>query len=128
MSTDGALSLFLLHRWTQSHLFHSPMPYSCIISMSVFTCLTCLLSDKNGCLLFNVLSTGPALTHALDWECGCRYHAEMPTFHQSCQSMKAKMKITVSVCEGIMKIRHKMGVLAGKGNFISFHICTFSDS
>lgn len=52
VSTDGALSvslsLFLCHRWTQSHLFLSHMPYSCIISVSVCARLTCLLSHKMG--------------------------------------------------------------------------------
>lgn len=56
VSTDGALSLslclspslsiFLCHRWTQSHLFLSHMPYSYIISVSVCERLTCLLWHK----------------------------------------------------------------------------------
>lgn len=90
-STDGALSLFLLHRWTQSHLVHSPMPYSCKISVSVFTCLTCLLSDKNGCLASPGLALAHGAAHEV-WHNGfC--HVEMSTFYQSIIPLRPKWKL-----------------------------------
>lgn len=81
---SASLSLFLCHRWTQSHLFLSHMPYSYIISVSVGARLTCLFSHKMGCLRSESLNTHTS-EHAFSlqlsarcfaaWSCG-RYNVE----------------------------------------------------
>jgi len=55
MERSLCLSLFLCHRWTQSHLFLSHMPCSHITSVSVGARLTCLLSHKRGVLGISLL-------------------------------------------------------------------------